>query len=314
MNNRLWIAQKERGASPGMRIMLFILNTFGYAAASLFLYPIVFYFYLTGKKARTASLKYLSRVHHTSGAGQRPGFFHGLKHFIAFAGSAMDRLWFWQSKLNRFKIHTTGLEEIQKYLDEGYGCLLLGAHLGNFDALRALSVEKNKKVNAVMYLENAKRFNHLLQSINPDSQLNIINLKDRSIEGVMALQSAIKNGELVAMLADRFHPSSRSRVVMARFLGEDAPFPANPWLVANLLQCPTFFVAGVKVGRRTYQPAVQFVAEKVSISRANRDRDLKEYIAKYAAFLEQLCCQYPYQWFNFYDFWRLDDSPKDTDN
>lgn len=304
---RPWIAQKERGATPGMRIVLFVLNTFGYAVARLFLYPVIWYFYLTGKVARKAGIAYLKRVHQHCGKGTPPGFIEGFAHFISFAECTLDKLWFWQSRLDRFDIRTENLDVIKPYLSAGRGCLILGAHLGNIDSLRVLCRQQRVTVNAVMYLDNAQRFNEVLRRINPDSQLNIINLKDRNIEGVLALKTCIENGEIVAMLADRFHPSSRSRVVIHPFLGEDAPFPANPWVVASLLECPTFFVAGIRTGRRTYDSVVQFVTEKVTLDRKRRDADIQEYVAKYAAFLEQLCCEYPYQWFNFYDFWRTDD-------
>ena len=312
MTKQSWTIQKERGSSLGMRFMLFVLSTFGYPVAVVLIYPIVLYFYLTGRRARKASLDYLNRVHRTCNDARSPGFFQGFFHFIAFAYSTLDRLWFWRSKLDRFRFEISGLDQIATYLNQGTGCLLLGAHLGNFDSLRVLSSEHDVKVNAVMYLENAARFNNLLRSINPNSQLNIINLKDRSIDGVMEMKNCIERGEIVAMLADRFHPSSRTRVVISPFLGEDAPFPANPWIVASLLNCPTFFVAGIKKGRRTYEGVVRFVADKVVIERKNRDADLKKYVTAYASFLTDLCCGYPYQWFNFYDFWRADDPVEDA--
>ncbi|MBN2718672.1 MAG: hypothetical protein JXX14_22695 [Deltaproteobacteria bacterium] len=309
-----WVKQKERGTSLGMRLMLFVLNTFGYPIASLLLYPVVLYFYITGKRARDASLYYLRRVHSVCRSGPLPGLRQSHAHFVSFAQSSLDRMWFWQSKTDRFQIHTDELDQIQKYLDQGRGCLLLGAHFGNLDSLRVLCGEQQVRLNAVMYLENAKRFNQVLNAINPDSQLNIINLKDRSIDGVMAMKNCIENGELVAMLADRFHPSARTRVVTSSFLGEDASFPANPWLVASLLECPTFFVAGIKIGRRTYRGTVQFVCDKVQIDRSEREADLKKYVAEYVGFLTALCCRYPYQWFNFYDFWRADDHLDAPDN
>lgn len=314
MSNKSWATTRERGSSVGMKIVLFVLSTFGYAVASVFLYPIVFYFYLTGRTSRNASLRYLKKVHLFGGSVSNPTFFSGYAHFVSFAKSTLDRIWFWQSKLSRFTFDLVGLEKVSAYLDSGKGCLLLGAHMGNIESLRVLCQDRDVKVNAVMYLENARQFNSLLRSINPKSQLRIINLKDRSIDGVMELQSCIANGEIVALLADRFHPSSRSRVVSCSFLGEEAPFPANPWIVAGLLKCPTFFVAGMKTGPRHYESIVQFVDAQVRIERKNRDADIKKYIGEYAAFLERLCCRYPHQWYNFFDFWRFDEQRQVSEN
>ncbi|MBN2342652.1 MAG: hypothetical protein JXX29_16535 [Deltaproteobacteria bacterium] len=314
MSNKAWATAEERGNSLGMKIVLMILSTFGYAVANMVLYPIVFYFYATGRASRRASLNYLAKVYRRLGRKAAPGFWAGYVHFISFSRSALDRIWFWQSKLNRFEFAAVGLERINDYLDRRIGVLLLGAHMGSFDSLRVLCQDRDVKVNAVMYLDNAQRFNNLLRAVNPNSQLNIINLKDRNIDGVMELKECIERGELVAILADRFHPSSRSRVVSCSFLGEEAPFPANPWVMASVLECPTFFVAGMKCGHRRYESVVQFVDEKITLNRREREVDIAKYVREYAIFLERLCCRYPYQWYNFFDFWRFDEQRNVSDN
>lgn len=307
MTAKQWQQQEERGTSFGMRFLLFALSTFGYAVVVVLLYPVVLYFYLTGAKARKGSLAYLKNSRAFFNQPLRIHFFSGFPHHLSFAQSALDRFWFWQSKINRFGFNGAGLQEISRYLDAGQGCLLIGAHMGNFDSLRVLCNDRDIKVNAVMYIENAQRFNNLLKRINPESHLNIINLKDRSIEAVLQLKDCIERGEIVAILADRFHSSSKPRVIFSPFLGVRAPFPANPWLVAGLLECPTFLVAGMKVGHREYESVVQFVAQRLQIRRETREADLEQYIAQYVRFLEQLCRKYPYQWYNFYDFWSSDE-------
>ena len=61
------------------------------------------------------------------------------RHFHAFAGVTLDRLYFLTDSLWRFDIRFDGLEDLHRAMDMGRGVLLIGAHVGSFDALRAAS-------------------------------------------------------------------------------------------------------------------------------------------------------------------------------
>ena len=42
----------------------------------------------------------------------------------------------------------------------------------------------------------------------------------------------------------------------------------------------------------------------VKLDRKNREASLQAYVDNYAKVLEEICLEYPYQWFNFYDFFK----------
>ncbi len=44
-------------------------------------------------------------------------------------------------------------------------------------------------------------------------------------------------------------------------------------------------------------------AERIDIDRAQREQQLAQWVQRYVARLEHYAKQYPYNWFNFYDFW-----------
>jgi len=161
-------------------------------------------------------------------------------------------------------------------------------------------------VNAVMYLENARMFNAIMRAANPRFDLHIINLKDRSVDAVLELKERIDRGEIVALLADRFYPSSRHRAVRCPFLGSEAAFPANPWIMAHLLECPVFLVAGLREANRSYRCIARPLADRLLLPRTSRESALRDCVGAYARFLESICRSHPLQWFNFYDFWSLE--------
>ena len=44
----------------------------------------------------------------------------------------------------------------------------------------------------------------------------------------------------------------------------------------------------------------------VRLDRKNREESIRGYVREYAAELENILYAYPYEWFNFYDFWSHD--------
>jgi predicted LPLAT superfamily acyltransferase len=93
------------------------------------------------------------------------------------------------------------------------------------------------------------------------------------------------------------------RVAFARFLGETAPFPVGPYILASLFQCPVYLLFslrtehGAEIEFELFRPVIR-------LPRKNRDDALTALVENYAARLERNCRRAPLQWFNFYDFWR----------
>ena len=152
MKPPLWAKIPERGSQWGIRLVLFLLNTVGYGVAMLTLLPIAGYFFLTGRAARGASLAYLQRLHrvHPKVSGP-PSLWKSYLHHLHFALTLLDRLWLWQGKLEKFHFQEHGRQYLQR--QDGKGMLLLGAHLGSFDALRTFALAEGFKIHIVMHRE-----------------------------------------------------------------------------------------------------------------------------------------------------------------
>jgi predicted LPLAT superfamily acyltransferase len=306
MKAPLWARMPERGSQWGIRVVLFLLNTVGYSIAKLTLLPIVGYFFLTGRAARGASLAYLQRLHqvHPEGAGP-PSLWNSYLHHLHFALTLLDRLWLWQGKLEKFHFEEHGRHHLQR--SDGKGMLLLGAHLGSFDALRTFSLAEGLKIHIVMHRGHAQKINAVLNTLHPHTNLRVLELTPGDMDMIFALKDCVERGEMIAMVGDRIPPHVKQRVTWLPFLGENAPFPQHPWLLASLLECPVYLTIGLRIGYRQYAVFAEPLAERVELPHPEREARLQNYIMRYALRLEELCCAYPYQWFNFYDFWGLPD-------
>jgi predicted LPLAT superfamily acyltransferase len=293
-----WARERERGSNWALRCLFWAFNAFGCNVVQGLLYPIVFYFVITGKRSRRASKEYFARLHQFAPSAPSPSFKQVYLHHLEFAQTLLERVQLWQGKVEGFKFTGEGRELLEK--PRGLGCLLIGAHFGSFDALRILAQGMDCRVNVVMYRAHATLINRFLEELNPETNLRVIELSPGDSEAILRLRACIDNGEHVALLADRLAPGSKQRVQNLEFLGSIAPFPENPWLLASIFGCPVIFVAAARIANRSYRVYVEVLAEKVRRDPAT----VGTLMRRFAARIEALCIAHPRQWFNFFDFWK----------
>jgi predicted LPLAT superfamily acyltransferase len=73
---------------------------------------------------------------------------------------------------------------------------------------------------------------------------------------------------------------------------------------AAILRCPVYFMAGMYRGKNNYHVEFEPVADFSSTPAGARGVAVSSAIDRYAAVLDEHCRTDPYNWFNFYDFWR----------
>jgi predicted LPLAT superfamily acyltransferase len=160
------------------------------------------------------------------------------------------------------------------------------------------------KLTVLTHTKHAARFNRLLAQLDPESQLNLMEVTELSPVTAMLLSDKIAQGEFVAIAGDRIPVSQNPRIALAQFLGATAPFPVGPYILASLLQCPTYLMFSMRTGD-TSEIHFQLFRESIRLPRRRRDEALAGLVAVYAGRLEHFCLRAPLQWSNFYDFWHL---------
>ena len=134
--------------------------------------------------------------------GRPPGAWASFLHFRAFAISIFDRLVIWLGREGELELVAHGREHIDRLLTPECGGIVVGAHLGSFDALRALAVRYGNVVNVVMYTRNAPRINAMIRQLSPDAVVRVIHADAQSVQASMmsAWTSAICLREARAFL------------------------------------------------------------------------------------------------------------------
>jgi predicted LPLAT superfamily acyltransferase len=173
--------------------------------------------------------------------------------------------------------------------------------MGSFEMIRALGRRNTAaRISLVMYAQNARKFNSVLAAVNPKLALQVIELG--KIDSMLKVETALNNGEIVGMLADRTFQGEGT--ASCRFLGEDARFPSGPFRVAALLKRPVVLMFGIYRGANRYDIYFERLVDTWPSSREERRGALEAAQRGYVARLEHHCRDAPYNWYNFYDFWQ----------
>lgn len=291
-----WVERPERSNMPALRIIVWIALRLGRPVARALLYPISIYFLIFSPAARAASKQYLRKV-----LPREPRLMDAFRHCHTFAASVLDRVFLFNNQYARFDVRVHGEDILAEMIARDEGCFLLGAHMGSFEIIRALGRRNTAaRISLVMYEENARKFNAALAAINPALSLQVISLGQ--CDSMLKVEAALNDGEIIGMLGDRSFQSEGT--IACRFLGAPAHFPSGPFRLAAMLGRPMVLMFGLYRGGNRYDIYFERLVDTWQAPRATRDRLLEPALQRYVQRLEHYCRDAPYNWYNFYDFWK----------
>ena len=279
-----------------LRVMTWISLHLGRRAGRVVLHPITGYFLLFAPDSRRASRDYLRRA-----LGRPPRWRDLYRHFFTFAATIHDRVYLVNQRFELFDFEVHGEDTVLRLLAGGKGLFLMGAHLGSFEAIRALGRKTTDlRVAMVMHQDNAQKINAMLSAINPAAVQDIIGLGH--VDSMLKLREHLDQGGAAGMLADR--TLGDETLYPVRILGANANLPAGPFRTAALLRRPVVFMTGLYLGGKRYAIHFDALADFSGVARDRRDAAVEAAIARYGALLDHYCRTAPYNWFNFFDFWQ----------
>lgn len=326
MNESHWSTQKERAAGYwNMRMMLLIFRLLPVTFMRLIAFPLGFFYFLFSKAAREFSRSYLNRIDElrreldqvwTDKKRPRKKRLSSLSHFISFALSLVDKVEAWGGKAlhNRISYCNDDTGDLIARLESGQGAVLISSHLGNMEFIRALAglnrtgLSGGITVNAIVDLKVTANFNRMLNELNPQSAMRLINVSDMGPDTMILLAQRLCAGELIVIAGDRTGSNSGSRNLSLPFLGAQAPFPYGPFLLAALLNAPIYAVFALRQKEFSLNSGFLLHIHKSSLSfdcsRSEREARIMELVSWFVSYLQQYCQKHPYQWYNFFNFWK----------
>ena len=316
-----WHEQEEQCASRfWMQFMWYSYVWFGKTFQKLiFLFAIPFIYFFS-KPARVALRKFYGVLSEYTGRSVPATHGRMFRHVLGFAWSLMDKTDAATLKKNLPAMSVRdddGWRAFKGLVDAGKGAFILCTHVGTIGVLPALAEERLKsgkveklkggraeketekletrnskletpKVHAFQQMGHDVIFTKVfLQHFDP-SKIELHAVEDIGVETAVAMQAAIRRGELVIMAGDRTSAGSKS-VLRHRFFGRDCVWPKGAFKFAALMEAPVFGVTCVNTGWNRYE---------VHVAELDRSAPLDGYVK----FLEAETLAHPGQWYQFYDF------------
>ena len=216
-------------------------------------------------------------------------------HFI-FGQIVIDRFAVFAGK--KYHFCDNGKEVIDRLMEKPEGFVMLGSHVGNYEIVGCTLNAKQKKINALVYGGETETIMANRRRLMSEHNIELITAGE-DMSHVIKMNAAINAGEVMSMHADRLFGSTK--YIECPFLGENAAFPMGPFAFAAQKEVRVFAVFLMKSRTKEYR----FVVKELKSSEDKNIRSRAVELAnEYAVVLEEVVREYPYQWFNYFDFWR----------
>lgn len=290
-----WTEQRERGNLFALRLILWIALRMGRPAARAILYPIVLYFLVKAAPQRRASRAFLTRA-----LGRPAGLRDVARHIHCFSATILDRVFLLAGRQDALSVTVHNDRLVADRVAAGTGFLLLGSHLGSFEIMRALAVERQGiPLRVLMDSKHNRALTDLLDRLNPAVAATVLPLAGPAT--LLAVKEILDSGGVVGLLGDRYAPGETTAA--CDFFGSPALFPVGPLTLAAASGVPVVLLFGLYRGGNRYDVYFEDLAQRVPLDRSDRAREVRDWVQRYAERLEHYTRQAPYNWFNFYDFW-----------
>ena len=291
-----WKGQ-SRGNLLGYKIFVTLLKNFGLKPAYFILRFVALYFFLFSP----ASFRNIYQVYRHR---LKFGFFKSIlfvyRNYFIFGQVLLDKTATLAGFRSKFTFYFDGEEYLLEMAAGNSGCLLISAHLGNFEMAGHMLERLEARVNIIMLDAEYQKIKNYLSSITQRS-FHVIAIREDNAH-VFEINTALENKEILCIHGDRFLEGSKTLEI--EFLGEKARLPTGPFYLAMKYGIPVSFVFAMKEGKSHYHfyatPPKRYLQQGNPV---RRNEMLKTIIQDYISQVEQKLRQYPEQWFNYYNFW-----------
>lgn len=285
---------KSRGGRFGYQFFVSVIRLLGVRCAYCFLAFIVIYFIPFAPKATRAIWRYNRQ---RRGLGILSSIKELYCHYYVFGQTLIDKIAMRGGLAERYNYEFDNYTRFLEILNSGQGVVMIGAHIGCWEAGAGFFGTYGKKINIMMLdVEHQQIKDVLEESANEANNYNIIALNQNIIDAILQMKVALNKGEYICFNGDRY--IGRDNTTTVEFLGAEALFPKGLFQIAVKCRVPVVFYYSMREPNNTYR----FIFEEPILERKSTAESLLE---QYSKSLERIVTKYPRQWFNFYDFWNI---------
>ncbi|MCR5290031.1 MAG: hypothetical protein K6E51_08590 [Treponema sp.] len=313
-----WTEEKEVGGTLPLFLLLTMVRIFPSWLLRLIAAPISFFYYLFVPRAREFCRIYQKQLYSFYVQQDKVPVvkrLHIYRQIYAFALAIVEKVQGWSGHIFLKNVHfqDDDVQNLIATLEQKKGVLVITSHLGNVEMLRSLmgynrtAVNRTFPVITIGNITSTKKFNAVLERINPQYDMTMITSETIGPGTIIQLQEKLASGAMVVLAGDRTSESTQKRVIEHDFLGKKASFPYGVYLLAALLQVPVYFIFSLRKKDTSlvldYDMHVHKSTSVFSGLRKERETYIHALNDEFVTYLEKYTEEHPFQWYNFYNFW-----------
>jgi predicted LPLAT superfamily acyltransferase len=282
---------KSKGTLLGYKIFVFCIKKLGIKTSYIVLVFVAFYYFLFLKKSNQAIFYYFhKKLGYSYFKSKRMVYLS----YFTFGQTIIDKVAISAGLRNRFSYEFDGVDILNQLLKEKKGGVLISAHIGNFEIAEHFfgEIDFDCQINLVTTDKEHSVIKEYLETVTQKSSIKFIFIKD-DMSHIFNINNALSRNELICFTGDRYFEGTKC--LTAPIFGEEANFPAGPFLIASRLKVPVVFVYVMKEANLHYHLYARRADTKY--------RDEKGLLATYIESVESMLKIYPLQWFNYFNFW-----------
>ena len=288
---------KSRGGRFGYQFFVYTIRLLGVRCAYCFLAFIVVYFIPFAPAATKAIWRYNRQ---RRGLGVLRSLKELYCHYFVFGQTLIDKVAMKGGLGNRYNFKFDNYDRFLEILNSGEGVVMIGAHVGCWEAGAGFFGTYGKKINIVMFDAEHKHIKEVLdENAESENNYNIIAINEDAIAAMLEMKVALNNGEYICFNGDRYMGKDTS--YKYDLLGAPVLLPSGPFKIAAKCRAQVVFYYSMREADKTYR----FIFEEPKCESRVKAEDLA---LQYIQSLGRIVEKYPRQWFNFYDFWNINNA------
>lgn len=285
---------KTDGTSWMQRALISLIRVLGVRVLYGVMATVVPFYMVANRKGYKAMRQYFVE---RRGDSRLKAVWHIYRNHFVFGQIILDRFAVYGGKMFRFE------EEGQELFDEvtrmEQGMVMLSSHVGNYEMAGYMLESAHKRYNALVYAGETETIMENRRRVFARHNMNMIPVRE-DMSHLFEMNAALDGGEIVSLPADRVFGSQKTLV--CDFLGAKAQFPMGAFALAAQKEVPVMALFVMKENAKTYKAFMRKIEVPDGLNIKQRMAHIAQRFAdELAAVLER----YPYQWFNYYDFWEL---------
>lgn len=244
---------------------------------------------------RSAERRGAYRFHRRRGRNRFQAAFDVYRSFFHFGKAIVDRFAAFAGRT--FEVKVENRELYYDKVNDQQGFIMLFSHVGNTEIAGYFLSTPDKRMHILAYGAESPIVMAHRAKVLERNNIDMIPVYPNDMGHIYRINEVLQHGDVLAFAADR---RIGEATVTCSLMGADAKLPAGAFQICVAMKQPVLLVFVIKESYKSYRVYCEQLEVNHTLPRREQAQDLAN---RFAASMETMATRYPYQWFNFFDFW-----------